>query len=162
MVGFLDVKRACARASWGFTFSDSQNANMAGRKNRGMLNLIYARARAKSCSVFDVIDPVIDELLALDLASEATDEQSSRHNKAAKTSWRLPKKDRPRCGAMTRKGTPCKRQALGNGRCRNHGGCASGPKSEEGRRRIAEAQRLRWQVYQAKKNIKGGVDTSAH
>lgn len=51
----------------------------------------------------------------------------------------------PLCGAMTRKGTPCQRQALPNKtRCRNHGGLSTGPKTQEGRRRIAEAQQKRW------------------
>jgi hypothetical protein len=41
----------------------------------------------------------------------------------------------PRCGAMTRKGTPCKRKpvlnpdgSIRNGRCLNHGGASTGPK----------------------------------
>ena len=40
-----------------------------------------------------------------------------------------------RCGARTRKGTPCKRAALANHRCRNHGGLSCGPRTPEGRRR---------------------------
>lgn len=32
----------------------------------------------------------------------------------------------PRCGAITRKGTPCQAPAMANGRCRMHGGCSSG------------------------------------
>ncbi len=50
------------------------------------------------------------------------------------------------CGAKTRNGTPCKRKALANGRCPNHGGLSTGPKTKEGRERIAEAQRWRWIV----------------
>lgn len=52
-----------------------------------------------------------------------------------------------RCGAATRQGTPCKAPALDNGRCKLHGGRSSGPKSEEGRQRIAAAQRARWQRW---------------
>ena len=49
------------------------------------------------------------------------------------------------CGAKTRKGTPCKAKSEpGKKRCRLHGGLSTGPKTEEGRRRIAEAQRKRW------------------
>ncbi len=33
----------------------------------------------------------------------------------------------PRCGAKTRKGTPCKSPAMPNGRCRMHGGKSPGP-----------------------------------
>ncbi len=33
----------------------------------------------------------------------------------------------PRCGAKTRKGTPCKSPAMKNGRCRMHGGKSTGP-----------------------------------
>lgn len=49
-----------------------------------------------------------------------------------------------RCGAQTRRGAPCFARALPNGRCRNHGGCSTGPRTPEGRQRIAEAQRKRW------------------
>ena len=34
--------------------------------------------------------------------------------------------DAPRCGAKTRKGTPCKSPAMKNGRCRMHGGASTG------------------------------------
>ena len=45
-----------------------------------------------------------------------------------------------RCGAKTRKGTECQRPAnKRNGRCRVHGGASTGPRTEEGRARIAEA-----------------------
>ncbi len=47
------------------------------------------------------------------------------------------------CGARTRAGGSCKRQPMVNGRCRNHGGCSTGPRTEEGKRRFAEAHR-RW------------------
>ncbi|MGI3185019.1 HGGxSTG domain-containing protein [Nioella aestuarii] len=33
----------------------------------------------------------------------------------------------------------------GKQRCRMHGGLSTGPKTVEGRARIAEAQKLRWQ-----------------
>ena len=45
------------------------------------------------------------------------------------------------CGAKTRAGEPCKRKALENGRCRNHGGLSTGPKTAAGRMRIAIAGR---------------------
>ncbi|PIV79226.1 MAG: hypothetical protein COW54_05530 [Rhodobacteraceae bacterium CG17_big_fil_post_rev_8_21_14_2_50_63_15] len=55
------------------------------------------------------------------------------------------------CGARTRKGTPCKAKALpGKIRCRFHGGLSTGPKTPEGRERIAEAQRQRWAKWRAK------------
>ena len=45
-----------------------------------------------------------------------------------------------RCGAKTRKGTECQRPAnKSNGRCRVHGGASTGPRTEEGRARISEA-----------------------
>ncbi len=49
------------------------------------------------------------------------------------------------CGAKTRSGQPCRRQGSGRGgRCINHGGYSTGPKTVEGRQRIADAQRRRW------------------
>lgn len=56
-----------------------------------------------------------------------------------------------KCGARTRKGTACIRKALSNGRCPNHGGCSTGPKTDAGRQRIAEAVRQRWAAWRAEK-----------
>ena len=54
------------------------------------------------------------------------------------------------CGARTRAGHPCKRKGLGRGgRCPNHGGASTGPKTQEGRARIAAAQRRRWAAWRA-------------
>jgi hypothetical protein len=39
------------------------------------------------------------------------------------------------------------RVELGKARCRFHGGLSTGPKTEAGRARIAEAQRRRWAAY---------------
>jgi hypothetical protein len=51
-----------------------------------------------------------------------------------------------RCGAFARStGKPC--QAPGNGRggrCKLHGGMSTGPKTEQGRRRLQEAMKQRW------------------
>jgi hypothetical protein len=45
-------------------------------------------------------------------------------------------RDKPRCGAKTRKGTPCQAQGNGRGgRCRNHGGMSTGARTPEGRER---------------------------
>jgi len=54
-------------------------------------------------------------------------------------------KRRVRCGAKTRKGTPCRNMSEpGRKRCKFHGGMSTGPKTAEGKARIAEAQRKRW------------------
>ena len=46
-----------------------------------------------------------------------------------------------RCGAKTRKGTPCQRPAYKrNGRCSLHGGKSTGPKTEDGLARLAAAR----------------------
>ena len=47
----------------------------------------------------------------------------------------------PRCGAKTRKGTPCKSPAMKNGRCRMHGGKSTGPRTPEG---LARSRRANW------------------
>lgn len=49
------------------------------------------------------------------------------------------------CEAKTRMGTPCRRKSEpGKRRCKFHGGKSTGPRTQEGRARIAEAQRRRW------------------
>ena len=60
------------------------------------------------------------------------------------------------CGAYARStGKPCKAGALRNGRCRNHGGLSTGPKSLEGRRAIAEATSKRMLSGQRIKALEG-------
>ena len=45
-----------------------------------------------------------------------------------------------RCGAKTRSGSPCAKFPIaGKRRCRNHGGLSTGPRTKEGRARIAAA-----------------------
>jgi hypothetical protein len=61
---------------------------------------------------------------------------------------RVPAKPRRECGAHARStGKPCQRPALANGRCVNHGGLSTGPKTAKGRARIAEATRRRWTQF---------------
>ncbi len=49
-----------------------------------------------------------------------------------------------RCGAYARTtGNPCQAKALTNGRCKNHGGMSTGPKTPEGRQAISQATRKR-------------------
>jgi hypothetical protein len=48
------------------------------------------------------------------------------------------------CHAYARStGLPCRAKALANGRCKNHGGMSTGPKTTSGRQTIAEATRQR-------------------
>jgi hypothetical protein len=58
------------------------------------------------------------------------------------------RKGRLLCGAKTRAGGCCQvRAEPGKARCRFHGGKSTGPKTQAGRGRISEAQRLRWRAY---------------
>ncbi len=79
--------------------------------------------------------------------------------------WSSTKRERPRCGARCRDGTSCNAPAVWNrrldrpvnGRCRLHGGLSTGPKTEEGRRRIAESNRSRGRRPLAKRGKREGV-----
>jgi hypothetical protein len=52
----------------------------------------------------------------------------------------MPEDDQPRCGARTRRGEPCRlRVEPGKRRCRLHGGLSTGPRTPEGKARIAAA-----------------------
>jgi hypothetical protein len=46
-----------------------------------------------------------------------------------------------RCGAKTRKNTPCKAPAMANGRCRMHGGGSTGPRTATG---LQKSRRAHW------------------
>src|SRR6202521_6463985 len=63
----------------------------------------------------------------------------------------LRRKRRPTCGAKNRAGNPCRvRVEPGKRRCRFHGGLSTGPRTAEGRARIAETQRRRWAEFRLK------------
>lgn len=68
----------------------------------------------------------------------------------------LPRRDRPLCGARTRAGGSCAmRVEPGKHRCRLHGGRSTGPKTKEGRAKIATAQRVRWSLRHPRDDLKG-------
>ncbi|MCF7700922.1 helix-turn-helix domain-containing protein [Loktanella sp. M215] len=52
------------------------------------------------------------------------------------------------CAARTRKGQPCRlKSEPGRNRCKFHGGKSTGPRTDEGKAKIAAAQRARWATY---------------
>ena len=61
-----------------------------------------------------------------------------------------------KCEAYARStGSPCKAKAMTNGRCKNHGGLSTGPKTPEGRQTIAEATRQRMASGQQERVLAG-------
>ena len=58
------------------------------------------------------------------------------------------------CGAMTRKGTPCRCKPIpGKKRCKYHGGMSTGPRTPEGKARALSAMqegRRRWREARKK------------
>jgi hypothetical protein len=59
-----------------------------------------------------------------------------------------------RCGAKTRKGTPCQAPAkLTVGRCRLHGGASTGPRTEEGLARLTAARTIHGKFTKEKREI---------
>jgi len=61
-----------------------------------------------------------------------------------------------RCGAYARTtGNPCQAKALTNGRCKNHGGLSTGPKTQKGRQAIAQATRQRMASGQQERALEG-------
>lgn len=65
-------------------------------------------------------------------------------------------KKRVKCEAYARStGNPCQAKALPNGRCKNHGGMSTGPKTLEGRKAISDATRQRMATGQHKRVLEG-------
>ena len=66
------------------------------------------------------------------------------------------KKTKSQCGAEARTtGQPCKAKALTNGRCKNHGGMSTGPKTVEGRKALAIATAKRMASGQRERAVQG-------
>ena len=70
--------------------------------------------------------------------------KSTKRNLLKGIPWRFgPNWPGERCEAKTRKGTPCQRPAkLPVGRCRLHGGASTGPRTEEGLKRLADSKTI--------------------
>ncbi len=67
------------------------------------------------------------------------------------------------CGAHARSsGSPCRAPAMANGRCKLHGGKSTGPKTEAGRKRCAEAVRARWARVRAGNEVEGAKRREMH
>lgn len=94
----------------------------------------------------EVLHPVVHAIARADAHARLRAEKEALGLVRA-TPWQ----SRPRCGARTRGGAPCRAPAMWddvtdapvNGRCRHHGGCSTGPRTAEGRARAAEATRAR-------------------
>lgn len=117
----------------------------------------YARARPGAASGLRMDDQIEREVARKLAEHYARQEARERAINARGSRWRTELARRQdaqaerqaqrehRCGAKTRAGHSCQRRGIGaGGRCRNHGGMSTGPRTEEGRRRIADAQRRRW------------------
>jgi hypothetical protein len=66
----------------------------------------------------------------------------------------LPSADRPQCKAQTRAGGTCRKKVIpGRTRCAFHGGKSTGPVTESGKARIAEAQRRRWAKWRKDRQL---------
>jgi len=60
------------------------------------------------------------------------------------------------CKAYARStGIPCQAKALTNGRCKNHGGLSTGPKTPKGRQAISQATRQRMASGQQERVLAG-------
>ncbi len=60
-----------------------------------------------------------------------------------------------KCGAKERDGSVCQRTPVlpFNSRCRLHGGLSTGPRTDEGKARISEAQKRRWASWRAERGL---------
>jgi hypothetical protein len=65
-------------------------------------------------------------------------------------------REKKMCGAHARStGQPCQAKGLANGRCKNHGGMSTGPKTLEGRQAIAQSMRQRMASGQQERVLAG-------
>ena len=95
-----------------------------------------ARARGWSLTGFDRMQAALDAQCDAQIAAMRARE-AQRHARR-----------RVICGAKTRKGGACRNKSeAGRARCKFHGGKSTGPKTPEGRARIAAAQKARWAAW---------------
>ena len=96
----------------------------------------YARAGGWGLSWVDRMQAALDAQAEVMLAA-MREREAQRHARR-----------RVVCRAKTRKGGQCRNKSeAGRARCKFHGGKSTGPKTPEGKERIAEAQRARWAAW---------------
>ena len=79
--------------------------------------MIAPNAASEDSAAFEAIDKLIEEMMDFRLPGEVPAQVSVIQNsKVTGREWRLPRAERPRCGARTRTGSPCKLPGLRNGR----------------------------------------------
>lgn len=118
-------RQAIVRTRWG---APRRFSNVLGLVNIAASN---ARARGWGLSPWAAIDAR--------LAAQAEAQLVQRNPRG-----------RGLCGAMTRKSAPCQNKSEpGKRRCKFHGGKSTGPRTADGKARIAEAQRRRWAIWRA-------------
>jgi len=61
-----------------------------------------------------------------------------------------------KCGAYARStGHPCQAKAMASGRCKNHGGMSTGPRTAEGKKAIGKATAKRMASGQRERALEG-------
>ena len=110
------------------------------RQLRGLVNLSISYPKQYTGPMTETIDPPLP-----DHPSDGEGDRPMYDNAPWLSAIGLATRFGPdwpgkRCLAKTRRGTECQRPAItGAGRCRLHGGRSTGPRTEEGRARIAAA-----------------------
>ena len=133
----------------------------------GIISPQYAQARAgASWGLGMKSDNWVERFVAARLAEHDERVRLRRAGKAARSAkWHAVSVARERateerarlrelrnkpCGARTRAGHPCRRKGLGKGgRCPNHGGMSTGPRTPEGRARLSALLKARWALSRA-------------
>jgi hypothetical protein len=121
--------------------------------------LQLARAVAEEISNRDALRRERKRVDAADVADDAEADQDIEPARVSPRAPRLARADMncyptdALCGARTRRGSACRRIVEpGARRCRLRGGMSTGPRTAEGRQRIADAQRERWRRYREERD----------
>jgi hypothetical protein len=121
------------------------------RIDLGPLDLVLPDLDFGNLPYLDIDLGSLDELLNFDLDGLGTDFDGEILRTSINARDGVLAEGPQNCGALTRKGTQCRCKPLpGKRRCKFHGGASTGPKTPEGRKRIADAQRKRWARQRAK------------
>ena len=124
-MGSLDTgRRTNARASWGSVMRSRPYCQQPARTVSTLGNRMMR-----------LMDPPEKTLMEKVESLGNLSEQETPFDPLPLLLYELRRFDLTRCGAKTRAGHPCRRKALRNGRCRNHGGLSTGPRTPEGQLR---------------------------
>ena len=145
------VRQIAERQAWDRSFANAKQRRKEQRS--ASMKASWAERKARATAGSDTVPGDPNDLEHVDVLDAPNVRARTRSSRDITPATVQAARDQRLCGAKTRKGFPCVRRVVpGRNRCPNHGGLTTGPKTVEGKARIAAAARARWARYRQERH----------